>query len=606
MKNHRVTSFAPSIETLESRIAPAGVVILTQTGAGLKISGDASNNDVTITQANPGEFIVTGNDGTMVQIGNGTPAAAQTVIGIAGDIVADLKEGGDDLRFIGVFVPKSLTVNFGNKDVSAANNKLFLEDTLIGKNLNVTGSVAGDDVEFRGTFVMVNGGATLKLGDGQNDVDFQASVVNQIDGNLFFSGGTDQDQVKSQGGGVVASQIRIGGNLTIQAGAGTNSIEFEPDDQLFIGGAVSITNKNVNQNVTVTLRTQDASGNTIIGGGLVIKNGSGAAANTIRGGSTLEIGGAVLVVNGDQAAGMTATTIGADTLLNVGKGVTFKNGSGDFSTLMVAGGHKIGGALSYLGKAGSDALQFSGLVNAEIEGSITFRGGPGTSALIINSYLINVGGGINVKGGAERDVVTVRGIGSIKGSVIADLGGGPNQSMEMGALSYALTVGGSVKVKGGAPGGAGMGLTFSGLRVNILGGLQVFGTSVQDMVQLSHSLVNGAIAIKTFAGEDTVMADQLTALNTVKIATGVGADTINIERSGETGVSEFLKAVSIDMGEGNDLLEIGSGIAANGAIFRKTVFLNGGAGTDNRSVGPNLNSFDVAGQPTVVNFEAGA
>ena len=595
-----------AIETLETRIAPAGMVTLTQIGGTLKIVGDADPNGITISQTMPGEYVITGEGGTFVALGDGLGSPSKTVAGVTGDVVIDLKEDDDTIRLSGVLLPKSLIVNFGAGDTGANSNTLILENSAIGKDLTVNGYASGDDIQFGGFVSAVNGNATFKLGDGFNDLNFAATTRNQIFGNLIYVGGAGQDDIRSDDdmGGPVTPEIGIGGSVLIKAGDGSNRILLEPTHRLTVGKSLQIENPTDADTLSVTIQTQDAAGVTAIGGNLTIKNGNGVSTNTLDGGSSFSVGGLTTIKNGDHAAGLTVNTFSGGAF-TFGKGLIIQNGTGDSFTTMTSISTVIGGKLSVSAKAGTDNVSlFSDLL--DFRGGVNLSLGAGNSTSSINGSLLNINKGVVLKGQAGTDTLSLVGTGTISGSVLIDFGGGITQDAVIASSGSGLTIAGNLKVKTGRPGAAGTAMNVTTVEVTIAGGFTATGNNGADFVTLLRTIVGGPISITTGADGDGVSMNEVIAKGAMKISTGAGADYVRIERGGTAGVAAFLKAVALNLGDGDDQLEIGAGTGLDRAVFFKTVKLDGGRGNDTRDVLPNGNIFQLSTQPLVVSFEVGS
>src|SRR5437879_6344908 len=181
-----------------------------------------------------GSLYITAGKGTdSVTLGGTSAAKALTVNGNAN---INLDGAGDD----------SLTLNRttvqGNLTATFANTILLDAQSTVGKNANLLGGNAGNDVTLNGT---VKGDVTYAAAPSDS-AGSTLTVGGTISGNLTFKGNSQADAL------TVASAASIGGNLTAELGSG--------DDTATIGGTVS--------------------------GNLVLDGGGGNDAMTIRGSVT--------------------------------------------------------------------------------------------------------------------------------------------------------------------------------------------------------------------------------------------------------------------------------------------------------------------------------
>ncbi len=114
-----------SLELLESRIAPAGLVKVTVTAGVLNLEGDAAANDLTIEATYPGLLTITGNNGTMISFANVTDVSASVnvpVTALTGDLGAD--NDVLTLNYLNLTKGITLTDSLGNNTFSFTDLRL--------------------------------------------------------------------------------------------------------------------------------------------------------------------------------------------------------------------------------------------------------------------------------------------------------------------------------------------------------------------------------------------------------------------------------------------------------------------------------------------------
>ena len=137
------TNSFPSIEALETRIAPAGVVNVAFAGGSFTLTGDALDNVLTITATGPNVLTFSPGGGTTFTSGLPLsvfdPATGIFHGDITGKFTANLGAGNDTLFLANVTIPGKLDVN----DL-IGNNNLTLNNTRIGGDLNFTTGPGND------------------------------------------------------------------------------------------------------------------------------------------------------------------------------------------------------------------------------------------------------------------------------------------------------------------------------------------------------------------------------------------------------------------------------------------------------------------------------
>src|SRR5215204_8264 len=109
----------PSIELLEPRIAPAGIISVSVSAGTLflkSLSGAAGNESIQISQTAPGELTLTPSNGTQLQLGTVLLSAdqPQVIEALFGSINVSLGEGADTVTVTNLQIAKTLNIDGGN------------------------------------------------------------------------------------------------------------------------------------------------------------------------------------------------------------------------------------------------------------------------------------------------------------------------------------------------------------------------------------------------------------------------------------------------------------------------------------------------------------
>lgn len=367
------------IESLESKLAPAGTVAAVLSGGVLTLTGTLDDNSLTITEFAPDQFTIAGAGGTLIKLGADAPAASVNFSALVHTIKADLKEGNDTLNLNNIDLGKDLVVNQG-----IGNNATNLSGLFVGGNVTILGGANADNVTLA-AFLEVGGNVTLNLGDGVNNFSSNISHL-LVQGGLSYTGGNSADNISLSNGFINL------GSLTVAAGSGDGTLSIGASDFL-IGGAVNITTLD---HASVSFNTiLNAGDRLVIGGPLTVKNGLGNNGFTLTAGDSALIEGAISITNG-VASNSSSVSI-TSTLLSVEGGITIKNGNGAFNNFIAGGQVDIHGGISITNgnSVGTTSNGIAGNV-FRLLGGISISNGSGTFNNNINPSLLNAGGAISI------------------------------------------------------------------------------------------------------------------------------------------------------------------------------------------------------------------
>ena len=623
MKSPSTPIQASALESLEPRLAPAGLLTLTAAGGVLTISGDAADNGIQISDIpTTGRWQINNYGGLTTTFSyNGAIIAAGDTIPAQSAIKATLGDGNDQLEILpsgspsSLLLPGGITVNAGKGD-----DNIFLG--------------------FSSTQNLVVGAVSVDLGEG-DDV-FDSTLSGTYTGAVKVLGGLGNDTVRIEG--VSADQVFLQG-LSVDVGKGDNTVFFNAfrlsvagalsivdagdvgitpsisliSDTLTVDGAVNISVAAGNSNIQIGNSTTDVQQ---FGAGLKIVGGTGNDTVSFQGIQTIDSG-----VTVDLKAGNNSTTFGigssfaaaslsilggadADSVLVdnnavivVNAGFSLNLGSGTNTWTTDPGAQITAGTLSYLGGTGSDTLDYTGAtlrvlgamtVNTGADGSGNVDLAPTTSAYV--GGLLTFTGG---KGNDEIDFNTPDF--RIMAGLRLYLGEGTNY---LGTVGSALQVVGGVSYVGGTGGdtvvldndsliitkalsfnstGAGAntlylsGTTASIGSVSYVGGTGVDGFYLGNVDGLSTTrlTVNGAVTGNLGTG---------TGLTIISDARVQGA--LNLTLAGNSSEND---SVSLFQSTFNGVVNINTGAGSSTANFRDVVVrgaftLNTGAGNDTVSL----------------------
>lgn len=487
-------------EPLEDRIAPAGVIAVaydSHSGA-LTLTGDAFDNSVNVLKTGTDTHRIEGLAGTSLAGPGGS--ATSLDLGKVTSVKIIGNDGADDFAVTDLAGLKSFSFDGGAG-----------LDFLYATNLGVKGDVKltlGADsalVAFAGASTVIGGDVTADYGTGGGSVDFFAESTS-VKGTVTLKGGTGDD------GATFGNAVTIDKGLVVTDAGGGMAVAFH-----------------------------DATA--------VIGKGRGNQSIQFTGGS------------GDDSLEF------IDGSASLKGGLEFEGGAGN-DTFDVSAILRVGGDLSADGGTGSDVVN---IVTDQLSVShdVELSGGDGDDDLSLIAKSLSIGHDLSIRGGNGSNLGTTFADGTIRGDVEFDMGGADgtgDQTFLLGGFSGAvgaLKIGGDLKVESDAtdPTNAGYSDYFSATDVTVGKDVSIRMGAVDSTVSLDNLFVDGALSIKTDAGNDTV----------------------DIERGGLTGPSIIDRIASIQLGDGDDILRIGRSSAAGSndfVIFGRGLLADGGAGTD--------------------------
>lgn len=263
------------IESLERRLLMAGDVTAALKGGWLVVTGDAEANQVLIQNPSPGEYSVTGADGTTV---TGSP-----VTGVTKGIKVNLKDGDNTVAIVGsggetfhATGDVKITTGKGNDRILVAGLQADGKVTL--SSGNATGEVAFDQVLVTDSEFDKN--LSVKTGSGHDWVGIgQGDPLDDMLSDFL-------DEMGWDGLGIVPGDVDVTGKLSVATGNGDDSLMICNSD---IDGSASVNTGGGTDDCLVRDTTVDGAASVNMGGGnddyLGIQDTDVAGRLTLNGGA---------------------------------------------------------------------------------------------------------------------------------------------------------------------------------------------------------------------------------------------------------------------------------------------------------------------------------
>ena len=548
----------PVLESLEPRLAPAGIVNITVSGGVLTLTGEASANNIEVVDTGFGAWTISGAGTQFTLNGTGAPFTS-TTIAVQNSIKASLGGNNDTLQLNGLEMRGTVSILGGD-----GNDTLTL---------------------FQSTTV----GAVIFDGGGAND---DLNIIEGFHGGITFKGGTGVDTVT-----LVDSTFTKALNLNF--GSGSSTFNLSGDTTLHAGLAILATGI-AGDNHTYEVFNADL----IIEGAVSIK-ATGAGAMSLRLGNlvtdSIRVAGGFTVTGGTGADSLIFSrevTIGGAFSFNAGAGT---NGISSFDVSLLTLG-----SFSYTGTTGIDALSLiSSGGQIAIAKGFTVKAGEGFNSLNVMAPFVTIGGAVNLTGGGGGDSFALGGdYVSINGALTFKLGNGYNTGTFnpvvgwVGNVSYTggtaedlLDIGKfdgtstSITVLGNITSVMGTGNADLSIRdASVLGAiLHSSNATVTDNFYIRESYVQGKVTGNLLGAAGAYVQVQDSILDMAySVSTGAGGDEVVLDTVAGTKVSIFRGAVKILLGAGDDIVTAGGTVAAvnRGSLFESTILIDGGADND--------------------------
>lgn len=454
---------------------------------------------------------------------------------------------------------------------------------MVGQNLVITGDDTDNDI--------IIDADEVKSGTTSATTIVGTATPSSVKGDIIIKmlGGPDI---------VYINVPTILGNLKFDGGDGNTQLTIEDTT---VKKSVSIANGAGFDSVTMT--------GTSILGALTITNGTGGSVCSLI---DLHVAGAMSVTNGSAApnpvnnltlsgsVGKTLKITNGDAASNfvsldnahINGAITVKNGAGD-DVVQAGGPTTIGGALTIAGGAGD---LITGVFSSVIGGNLTASTGGAIDLTLVSS---SINGTAKISGGGNNTVVLANsmvlkdfgftGVGGIDSVRIDSSGIGGNVGINVGAgdndfsvsgntslhgnLTYTGTDGVDTLNLGGAIGknatlnlgGGADSVVANGLIV--LGSLKVAGGAGNDIMDIDNCEVVKTTTVDLGDGDDTITVDDSTFVGAVKVITGAGSDSVSVERDSDADGTITTMGASLTLLSGGDTIRLGTAGNAGNQVF---------------------------------------
>ncbi|HEX8311728.1 MAG TPA: hypothetical protein VF614_10445, partial [Chthoniobacteraceae bacterium] len=355
------SSIFSSLEPLEQRIAPAGLVTATFADGLLTINGtDGADHNVEIVKTGLNKFRVDG-------IGTDVGAAGETSKSFKGVLKTIDINGGigaDTFTLTNLSALKNLSFN-GDAGVDSLQTS-NLKSKAGGKVEIALGSESGS-INFGGDKTALRGTLDLDLGGG-GTATF-ASAITKVAGNVLITGGAASDSILITGAETLLKQ-----KLTFTAGDGSDSF--------------------------------NASGTSLTVQGEVSFDGGSGTDEFLFNAKRNIFGKATAPAPVDLSLGIGTGTInfGGDSTQIIGN-LSIDLGSSGGAARLNSAATTISDAVVVEGGAGNNVLEFNG--RASLASSLSYIGGAGDNTLLATGALFSVKGATSMEGGVGAAILSV-------------------------------------------------------------------------------------------------------------------------------------------------------------------------------------------------------
>jgi hypothetical protein len=265
------------IESLEARIAPAGLVTVEFSQGILTITGSDGDDFLDVGTDLQNNLVITPRGGTVLNGSTDTlvfPLARPGVLAVT----ANMFGGSDDLELRSMVVKQDVSI-----DVGEGQNGITLRD-LAARNVTVTGGSGQDD--FISFGAALKGNLAVDLGAGANYPHFFGTHTKVLGTFTYTGAGTEDFQVETQ------LEVKRGMVFNL---AGSADVDLRGHVQ--VKGGLQVNALGATGAVEFTLQPKMGK----ITGDVVADLGNGANEVVIGGDTSLEITGKLQVTGGSDA-----------------------------------------------------------------------------------------------------------------------------------------------------------------------------------------------------------------------------------------------------------------------------------------------------------------
>jgi hypothetical protein len=487
-----------TVEILEDRIAPAGIVTVGYNAATgeLSLTGDAADNQVNLFQTGPNQYRIEGLTATTLNPGGFTFID----IGKLAMVTINGGNGNDTFNLTNLLTLKRLSFD----GAGGFDNLLGINITTIGR-VDLEGGADPDNITFDGASTVFGGKLEIRDTSGGLGVFFNAGRT-VIGGSVIFEGGDGFDQFTAGGPGTIS----LAKGLDFDGGAGSSAVQFQNQGRTSIGQLATVE--------SVLFNGGDGSDTLLF-----------AAANSALAGGVRMTGG----MGGDAISfsnSQSKTRIGT---LASGQSILFDGGAGNDAIAAVGARVAAAGGIEFLAGDGANTVNLGSANGSVALGnlaggqSIKFTGGVGNDSMTFSPASLTLAGAIDVAGGEGTNTITLN---------------SPNGTATLGKLA----TGASIRFTGGAGDDS---LTIESARLFLAGGISVAGGDGTNTITLNGS--NGRAVLGKMAGGQSLK--YVGGVNNDTFVTGVSAfiATGGLQFDGGDGTN------SINLGGSNGTVRLG-------------------------------------------------
>ncbi len=439
-----------SVEPLESRIAPAGILYVTFNNGNLTVIGDAGAHEFSLNHSGGVSATLYPGTDTLLNIGNAAPTDTPfEIASLTGDVRIALGGGNDLVSVDQLTHVRNFTLNLGGGENAADFSAINVRGSftiLGGKGSDAISMGGSDDVS-----IVIGRDFTLKTDQGNSIVSIVAERF-EVGGNMRFESGTGDDEFASS-----ADFFRVGGDASFSLSRGKNGLAIGARWEGDIAGKLTV------------------------------------AANSGSG---------------------TNTTINAvsDGHFRFGEGLSIATGGSD-DEISISGLHlAFAGSVKATTGRGMDNFKIEALTTS-VEGNLVLSGGQSLFSMIKSPDGLSVAGDLIFTGGFESDTFVLDATAVIFGHTSINLGRGLGLAgfdyagvdlRSSNASVDSVFLGGlDIRMSAGADAASGGGII--SISQAMLGSRSSIHTGVGgDFIGLHRITVNAPFTIATGNGEDSV------------------------------------------------------------------------------------------------------
>lgn len=567
-----------SLEILESRVAPAGLVNATLVAGKLVLTGDSGDNILAVQLLGPGHYHISGGGGTVVSLNGGMSSPSVDLTGTSvTSVIANLGDGNDNLILANLSLPNGLTFNGGN-----GNDVLNLANPNAFGPVVLKGGAGDDSYAITGTAATM-ASLTVDLGDGTNLFQTSPGLL-KVAGATKIVGGSGVDTIS-----IAGSTVQLG-SVMLDGDGGANVLSIGGGEASIAGSVVMKNGPHVSGTSFAAFSGSDLQ----VGGSVIASFGAGQSSFGLSVGNT-NIAGGISVTSGGDAD---SVSMGGGSLFHVGGAVKLALGAGTNTAGISASNLSLGSLIISTG-ADADGVGVSGSV-ISIHGPTQLALGGGANTTTFSGASVQLSGPVTITGGAAVDVASVSGDFVSLGAVTAGLGDGAN-ILTLGGGTF-LHVKGGILEKSGAHMAGTSGFTLNANAVKVDGSVMLqFGDGANSASLSAGSTIHIGGSV---TGEASSAGIDTWFVSTSSLEVGGALSFQSGDSGSATTISATVGSVgSLSIHGGSD----GDSVAAtfDGTVVGATT-ISLGTGSDSIIVSGSTTGLHLAGPLQIVTHSGAA